>query len=103
MLPESRNPPCVGDQVWSAVELLVTATASPHRIPTARGENWYGADGSVWSIMLSFAVMPVAGQGEGDGWRVGDTFDEVVVRTADGEYVAGRVVTARTGVVLADG
>jgi hypothetical protein len=53
--------------------------------------------------MLSFAVMPVAGQGEGDGWRVGDTFDEVVVRTADDEYVAGRVVTARTGVVLADG
>src|SRR4051812_40032417 len=103
MLPESRNPPCVGDHVWSAAELLATWTASPQWMPTVRGENWYGADGSAWSIMLSFAVEPVAGHGEGDGWRVGDGFRELVVRTGDGECVAGRVATAPADVVVEDG
>src|SRR5437016_3998943 len=82
MFPESRNPPCVGDQVWATVVLLVTCTVSPHWTDKVRGENCHCADGSACVTMSRCALEPVEAHGFGAG---------------DEECVGGGVVRRTTG------
>jgi hypothetical protein len=62
MLPLSLNPPCDGENVCAADELLLIVSLPPQPIDTLEDENLYGVVGVVGlSCMLRVAVLPFAG------------------------------------------